>query len=56
MGMNELKKLKQEVIARIMTRHGYSREEAEMAWQQFKLQIASGRFLRPMKKEDVDRN
>lgn len=54
--MKEQKRLKDEVIAGMMQRHGYTREQAESAWEDFRLQIYARRLLRNVKKIDVERN
>ena len=36
--MNE-QRLRSEVIVRLMLRHGLSREEADIAWEQYRLQL-----------------
>ena len=49
--MGDLTKLKYEVIARIMMRHGYTLEEAESAWEQFKLRLSVSHLLGPLQKD-----
>jgi hypothetical protein len=49
--MEDLKKLKYEVIARIMMRHGYTLEEAETVWEQYKLHLSARRLLGSEKKD-----
>ena len=39
------------LIARIMMRHGYTLEEAESAWEQFKLQLSARQLLGHPKKD-----
>lgn len=42
--MNE-QLLRSEVIVRLMLRHGLSREEADIAWEQYRLQLRALELL-----------
>jgi hypothetical protein len=49
--MKELTQLNDEAIVHIMMRRGYTREQAESAWSQFKLHMSARRFLGPLEVE-----
>ena len=42
--MNEEQSLRSEVIARLMMRHGLSVEEADAAWEQYRLHLRALRL------------
>ena len=42
--MNEKQSLRSEVIARLMMRHGLSVEEADAAWEQYRLHLRAVRL------------
>lgn len=53
--MEYLSTIREHVIARLMTRHGLSEEEASQAWRQYQLRLLALR-LRLSRTPPLDRN
>ena len=49
--MNEPTQLNDRVIIHIMMGHGYTREQAQAAWNRFKGHLSARRFLGPLEKD-----
>lgn len=54
--MNEQQRLKSEVIARLMMRHGLSFEEADATWEQYRLHVRALRVRQESGKAGIEHN
>jgi hypothetical protein len=56
MNRPERDSLRDEVIARLMTRHGLTFEEAASAWEQYQLRLFARHVCQPLDRDVIEGN